>query len=85
LILDPSDPDGPYRGGLDDPTDFAYLFTGLKLAGVLALCFKMGVFRDPQSLLQLIYYLLYVTGVTYTILMAFGEAFDVIDYDRDGC
>jgi hypothetical protein len=85
LILDPSDPDGPYRGGLDDPTDFLYLFWGLIETGMLAYCFKEGLLRNPVSLLMFIHVLLVEALCVYGALIHFGEAFDVIEIDNDGC
>jgi hypothetical protein len=84
LILDPSDPDGPYKGGLDDLTDFKYLFWGLLDTGWLVFAFKIGFFQE-ENLLMLIYNLLLGAGMGLTALLHFGEAFDVIDADRDGC
>jgi len=92
-----TDPDGPFKGGLDDPTDWEDLKFGL--IQLVFFLIKISI-QPPGKLieklvdhmlrLQLLFLVLDIlTLLTYIyppilILMAFGDAFDIIDPDKDG-
>ncbi|MCJ7572510.1 MAG: hypothetical protein MUO82_11670 [Candidatus Thermoplasmatota archaeon] len=77
------DPDGPYAGGLDDPTDFRALFWGL--LGIVFVYFPLSLLLNYTNSLQLIGGILGTITASYNMIMNFGEAFDIIEYTEDGC
>jgi hypothetical protein len=84
------DPDGPYAGGLDDPTDWINLlsFVGnlLLIPGyVLVLLDIISERQGPQALPSFIWYLLLIYwGLRYGAFDGFTDAFDLRDPDEDG-
>jgi hypothetical protein len=81
------DPDGPFEGGLDDPYDWVYLFTGTISIFFLGFFIKNQFIKnallsgDIRGFIQwTINYGLY----TYNTLIGFGEAFDIIEHYEDG-
>jgi hypothetical protein len=83
LYSSQDDPDGPNAGGLDDPTDFMALFWCL--AGFVFLVFPLPLLLNPDNSLQFIGGLLGTMTTSYNIFMSFAEAFDMIEYEADGC
>ena len=77
------DPDGPYIGGLDDPTDWKALFWGLM--GCTFLTFSLKLLLKPENILQLIGGILGSFSTMFNILINFCEAFDILEYTMDGC
>ena len=80
---DAEDPDGPYRGGLDDSSDYSALFWGC-LALFVFMPFSIKLILMPQNNMQLIGGILGATTQGYNIIMNLGEAFDLIEYTEDG-
>ena len=92
------DPNGPHRGGLDDPTDWSYLasavFAIFNLLKMLYRTTPVEYIEDlKQSLKEGNYFnvtidLSGLTGyavISISIVIFTLEAFDVLDCDRDGC
>ncbi len=77
------DPDGPYVGGLDDPTDYTNLFWGL--LGFVWISFGLNTLLNAENLKQIIGGLLGTITPSFNLIMQLGEAFDVIEYIEDGC
>ncbi|MFE3845956.1 hypothetical protein ACFL1L_03755 [Thermoplasmatota archaeon] len=85
-ILKPNwtDPDGPLEGGLDDMADYVSLFLGVVSAGCLMLFIKQGMLRNSLNLLNFVLGIINYGLYTYETLLAFGEAFDIIENNDDG-
>ncbi len=96
--LPSSDPNGPYRGGLDDPTDLNYLTSAvIALINLAIMLYKntpMEYIDDLKESLENGNYFnvtMDLSGLTsYAIIMVSLliftlEAFDILDCDRDGC
>ena len=85
-ILKPNwtDPDGPLEGGLDDMADFVSLFIGFITTGCLMFFIKQGYFRNAENLLLSVLWIINYGLYTYETLIAFGEAFDIIENNEDG-
>ena len=84
------DPDGPFVGGLDDPTDWINLVAAvgnlMLIPGyLLAISYIISEPQGLQSLPSLIWYLLLIYwGLGYGALGSFADAFDLRDPDEDG-
>jgi hypothetical protein len=85
-ILKPNwtDPDGPLEGGLDDMADYVSLMLGIISASCLMLFIKQGMIRNSLNLLNFVLGIINYGLYTYETLIAFGEAFDVIENNDDG-
>ena len=79
-----TDPDGPFEGGLDDMADIISLIIGVLTAGFLMLFIKNGVLKSSQNLFLFVLWIINYSLYTYETLIAFGEAFDIIDNNNDG-
>ena len=79
-----TDPDGPFEGGLDDIADIISLMVGVISAGYLLLFIKNGVLKSSQNLFIFVLWIINCSLYTYNTLIAFGEAFDIIDNNNDG-
>ena len=87
LTLNGDDPDGPFKGGLDDFYDWNDCFFGIMCAFILSVLLKNHVLMEAISsgkiyaiITNIIKYGLY----TWATLISFGDAFDIIDPDEDG-
>jgi len=81
------DPDGPYVGGLDDPTDWENFFWGVAKIGFLGVGMVRLLFPDFETLGGTMKFILAIFGVgfnSFTGLRSFAEAFDLKDIDNDG-
>jgi len=85
-ILKPNwtDPDGPLEGGLDDMADYVSLMIGIISASCLLLFLKQGMLRNSLNLLNFALGVINYGLYTYETLIAFGEAFDIIENNNDG-
>lgn len=89
---DNGDPDGPFEGGLDDPTDWIYLLSAignlLILPGFAYAMYMVikEVIEGEGSPIGIIWnsLILYWT-MRYGVGSSFVEAFDINDIDGDGC
>ena len=85
-ILKPNwtDPDWPLEGGLDDMADYVSLMVGIISASCLLLFLKQGMLRNSLNLLNFALGVINYGLYTYETLIAFGEAFDIIENNDDG-
>ncbi len=84
LKLNWTDPDGPLEGGLDDMADYVSLMVGIISASCLLLFLKQGMLRNSLNLLNFALGVINYGLYTYETLIAFGEAFDIIENNDDG-
>ena len=82
------DDDGPYAGGLDDPTDWIYLasFIGniLIIPGYILSLLMVTQESGIISFGFIWNFLILYWGVRYGVFYGFFEAFDLRDMDEDG-
>ena len=89
LCLWGDDPDGPFEGGLDDPTDWKDLFIAI-FNGFIVGTYISDIPEIIDLILSLkllsvsIYIITFGLYSSYT-LIELGDAFDIIDPDEDGC
>jgi len=82
----PDDPDGPYEGGLDDPTDWWNLGNGVILLGYMGIEVVTTDIIDMNSMVELIKWVLLFFGLLgLPTIGYFTEAFDIWDLNRDDC
>ena len=81
------DPDGPYVGGLDDPTDWIYLASFIGNVFIIP-AYLLGlsyIISEQQGLISLIWNVMVLWWcVRYGVINGFFEAFDLRDIDEDG-
>ena len=81
-----NDPDGPWKGGLDDPTDWASLTRGIGWLFFLTAYVIENDIRNFENPLQLIPWLFWCGYMLLPALINFAEAFDIWDKPiSDGC
>jgi hypothetical protein len=80
------DPDGPYAGGLDDPTDWINFFFGIGWSGFVFGMIVMIVSAEEAGVLTVFGLSLYTFYFVINGLLSFGEAFDFLEkpLERDG-
>ncbi len=82
------DDDGPYAGGLDDPTDWIYLisFIGnlLIIPGYLLTLLMVSEEKGLISIGFVWNFMILYWCVRYGVFYGFVEAFDINDVDEDG-
>ncbi len=79
------DPDGPWEGGLDDPTDFFHLGEGIFCLGTLGKGIVNTDIQDFDNIVVLIGWLCSFGFFSITAIFDFAEAFDIWEITRDGC
>lgn len=81
------DPDGPYAGGLDDPTDWINLFFGIGWSGFVLGMIVMFVSLEEAGVLTVVGLSVYILYFIVNACLSFGEAFDYLEKirERDGC
>lgn len=85
LIKD--DPDGPFEGGLDDTYDWVDLYYGILYGYILLLFIKNKSLKNAfatGNLYTIIIWIIDYGLYTYGTLTNFGDAFDIIDPDKNG-
>jgi len=81
------DPDGPFKGGLDDPKDWADLFSGIMSGFFIGLIFKNHLLMKAIAsgdIYDIVTCILDYEIFTWALLTTLGDAFDIIDPDGDG-
>jgi len=80
------DPDGPYEGGLDDPSDWINLFLSLVNTIILGKFLNKYKPRDflREDSLTVSLYILNCSTLTLNGLLYLADAFDIFDYEENG-
>jgi len=81
------DPDGPFEGGLDDTYDWVDLYYGILYGYILLLFIKNKSLKNAfatGNIYTIIIWILDYGLYTYGTLTNFGDAFDIIDPDKNG-
>jgi hypothetical protein len=82
-----SDPDGPFAGCLDDPSDWANLVNGIGCLFLVggSLMTLLLVDLDQQKPFSIFLTIAFIPYNAYLCFYYFTEAFDMRDGDGDGC
>jgi len=77
------DPDGPYAGGFDDPTDWVNFFFGIGWSGFVFGMIVIIITAEEAGLLTVIGLSVYTLYFVVNALLSFGEAFDYLEKPRE--
>ena len=87
FTLNNDDADGLFKGGLDDRYDWMDLIRGIYFGFVLASMLKNHTLRQTiaaGNIYDIVTCIINYEIITWNTLIAFGDAFDIIDSDEDG-
>jgi hypothetical protein len=77
------DPDGPYAGGFDDPTDWINFFFGIGWSGFVFGMIVIIVTAEEAGILTIIGLSVYTLYFVLNAFLSFGEAFDYLEKPRE--